>query len=615
MTFFIGKFCCLTERKVFLMKELLMGNEAIAVGALAAGVNIVCGYPGTPSSEVIDTIAKRKPEGVYVEWSVNEKTAMEVAAGAAYSGSRTLVTMKQMGLNVCADPLMCVNYIGVKGGLVVLTADDPGPISSQTEQDSRHFGKYAYIPVLDPSTPEQAFRMVQDAFELSEKIGTPVILRPTTRVCHNCASIDVPELKSPGKPSGFVKSSRWVIFPKLAYDAKSKLFERETRLSDMLSEYGENEVSGSGKIGVACGGVSCAYTKDAIAELGENFKLFSVATPYPFPEKLALEFLSGLEKVIVFEELDPVIEDALITVCGKYNLNVKIFGKRTGDTIHAGENSQMKIKSELVKFADLKCEDEAADFSDAPALPARPPILCAGCPHRASFYAVKQAMKGKKAVFCGDIGCYTLGNAMPLDMVDTCLCMGASVSVPQGMYHSGNDAVHFGFIGDSTFFHSGITNVINAVYNQAEEVVIILDNSTTAMTGHQPHPGIGKTMMGDVSEKVSIEKILTAIGVTSVRVVDPLCLKSAINAVKEAAEEHGVRCIIFRSPCVALFKPKKRLMVNSDKCKSCMKCVKELGCPAISTKDGKAFIDDSLCNGCGICAEVCPFGAFEEVQC
>lgn len=591
-----------------------MGNEAIAMGALAAGVNVVCGYPGTPSSEVIETVAKRKPEGVYVEWSINEKTAMEVAAGAAYSGSRVLVTMKQMGLNVCSDPLMCVNYIGIKGGLVVLTADDPGPISSQTEQDSRHFGKYAGIPVFDPATPGEAYKMVQDAFELSEKIGTPVILRPTTRVCHNCASIEIEEVKSPEKPGGFVKDSKWVIFPRLAYSAKCRLFEREEGLSDALSEYELNTFTGKGKLGVACGGVSAAYTKDVLSELGADCRLLNVATPYPFPSRLAEDFLDGLDSVIVFEELDPVIEDALTEICGRKGIKVKICGKRTGHTIHAGENTHFIIKKQLADFLGIELKDETPDFSDAPELPARPPILCAGCPHRASFYAVKQAMKGKKAVFCGDIGCYTLGNAMPLDMVDTCLCMGAAVSVPQGMYHSGNDAVHFGFIGDSTFFHSGITNVINAVYNKAEEIVVILDNSTTAMTGHQPHPGIGKTMMGDISEKVSIEKILEAVGVTSVRTVDPLKLDEAVEAVREAAEEKGVRCIIFRSPCVALFKPDKKMIVQPEKCKKCQKCIRELGCPALSVEDGRAVIEPSLCNGCGLCAKVCGFNAIEEVQ-
>ena len=595
------------------MRELLIGNEAIAMGALAAGVRLVCGYPGTPSSEVVETVAKRRGDGVYVEWSINEKAAMEVASGAACAGGRALVTMKQMGLNVCSDPLMCINYVGIKGGLVVLAADDPGPISSQTEQDTRHFGRYARIPVLDPQTPEEAYQMARDAFELSEKIGSPVILRPTTRVCHNCAVIETETPPEVPKSTEFVKDSRWVIFPKLAYNAKRRLFEREAELSEEMSRSRYNNLSGNGRLGVACGGVSGAYTKDALRELNAECKLLSVGTPYPFPESLALKFLDRVEKVIVFEELDPVIEDALLALCGRSGKSVEILGKRTGHTICAGENSHDIIKRQLAEFLHIDTEPTENACDGAPELAMRPPTLCAGCPHRASFYAVKQAMKGRKAVFCGDIGCYTLGNAMPLDMVDTCLCMGAAISMPQGMAHSGNDAVHFGFVGDSTFFHSGITNVINAVYNQADEVVVILDNSTTAMTGHQPHPGIGKTMMGEISEKISIEKLLRAIGVTSVRIADPLNQEESIAAVKAAVDESGVRCIIFRSPCVALFKSDKRCTVSADKCKKCGKCIKELGCPAISTDGGRAVIDPSLCNGCGLCATICPFNAISEV--
>lgn len=592
------------------MKELLMGNEAIALGALAAGVKVVSGYPGTPSTEVLETIAKRRTSDVYVEWSVNEKTAMEVAAGAAVAGSRALVTMKQVGLNVASDPLMCINYVGVKGALVVLCADDPGPISSQTEQDTRHFGRYARIPVLDPATPEEAYQMIQDAFDLSEAIGTPVILRPTTRVCHACASIDG-AAPSAREGKGFTKDSRWCIFPRLSFMAKQKLFARETELAETLSTYPYNRIEGTGSVGIVTGGVSAAYTKDALADLGADVRVLTVATPYPFPEPLAEKFLDGLDRVLVIEELDPVLEDALLLLAGKKHIEVEICGKHTGHTITAGENSHTLVRTQIADFLGIDAPAAKALGKDAPQLPVRPPTLCAGCPHRASFYAVKCAMDKRAAVFSGDIGCYTLGNAAPLNMVDTCLCMGAAISMPQGIARTGHDAVHFGFVGDSTFFHSGITNVINAVYNNMDEVVVILDNSTTAMTGHQPHPGIGRTMMGDVSAKISIEKVLEAVGVTSIRIVDPFDLPRAVKAAKDAAEEKGVRVLIFRAPCIALFKGEHTRQTNYN-CIGCQTCIKEIGCPALSMKNDRCVIDTSLCNGCGLCQHVCPAQAIEE---
>ena len=586
--------------------ELLMGNEAVALGALAAGVQVVAGYPGTPSTEALETAAKRNPGGVWVEWSTNEKAAMEVAAGAAYAGARSMVTMKQVGLNVASDPLMCVNYIGVKAGMVVFVADDPGPISSQTEQDTRHFGQYARIPVFDASSPEEAFTMVQDAFDFSEKYGTPVILRATTRVCHSCAAVEVPELKSPAKPAGFEKDpGRWVIFPRLSYQNKLKLVARESEFAAAFSQYTANAVEGTGRIGIACGGVSYAYVMDAIAGQEDRFTVWKVATPYPFPEEKAAAFLQNVEKVVVFEELDPVIEDALISVKGKLGLTTPVLGKRTGDVAVAGELSAPAAAKVLGKLAGLPYPYSAESAADAPAVPPRPPVLCAGCPHRASFYAVKKAMQGQRAVFCGDIGCYTLGNAAPLHMVDTCLCMGAGITVAQGLDHAGEEGVCFAFVGDSTFFASGMTGVANAVYNRANLVVVVLDNSTTAMTGHQPHPGLGKTMMRTESVPISVEAVLKALGVGFVRTVDPLDHEAAVRTVKEAAAETGVRAVIFRSPCIAVTKPNKPLTVGSA-CIGCRRCIKELGCPGLSFAGGHAVIDGSLCTGCGLCAQVCP---------
>lgn len=578
------------------MKELLMGNEAVALGAIAAGVQVVAGYPGTPSTEVLETIAKRNPGHIYVEWSVNEKAGLEVAAGAAYTGARSIVTMKQMGLNVASDPLMCVNYIGVKGGMVIYVADDPGPISSQTEQDTRHFAEYAHIPIFDCTSPEEAFQMVQDAFAFSESHGTPVILRSTTRVCHGCASVEVPKFTPPQKPEGFIKDKRWVIFPKLSYENKKRLFAAETAVGEEFSAYSLNEISGNGKKGIACGGICYAYVMDVIADCREDYTVFKVATPYPFPKAKAKTFLENITELTVFEELDPVIEDALGSLT-----DLPIKGKRSGDVPVAGELNADTVKQILGLSAT-----EVLSAEDAPTLPMRPPVLCAGCPHRASFYAVKQVMKGKQAVFCGDIGCYTLGNAMPLDMVDTCLCMGAGITLAQGLNHADGSTVNFAFVGDSTFFASGITGVINGVYNKSDFILCVLDNHTTAMTGHQPHPGTGFTMMGEVSAAIDIAGLLKASGVTSVRTVNPFDREAAEAAVSAAVAEKGVRSIIFRSPCIALERNFKPLKVDADRCNGCGKCIKELGCPALSRNGKITVIDAKLCTGCTLCTTVCP---------
>ena len=618
-------------------REFLMGNEAIAVGALAAGVNVVAGYPGTPSTEVLEAVARRRPEGVYVEWSVNEKAALEVAAGAAYAGARTLVTMKQVGLNVASDPLMSLSYIGVKGGMVVLVADDPGPISSQTEQDTRTFAAYAKMPILDPSSPSEAYAMMGEAFALSEVLGCPVIVRPTTRVDHGYEDVEVadPEEWRVNEPEGFVRDpSRWVIFPALSVRAHAAIEKRDAELARRLSDYARNTVTQAAgsdarpRLGIATHGISATYVAENLGEK-DDVRVLRVATPYPFPEDLAADFLEGLDEVLCAEELDPVIERALIATCGRRGINVKIRGKLTGDIQPSGENTVESVGRAIDSFLGREVDDETAapgispravlqaegrsclstgNCPAPPTLPIRPPVLCAGCPHRASFYAVKKAMKGRKTLFCGDIGCYTLGNAKPLDMVDTCLCMGAGINIAQGVTHVEPDTVAFAFVGDSTFFASGITGVVNAFYNQANMTLVVLDNSTTAMTGHQPHPGTGRTMMGQVVEKVSIERVLRAIGLTVVETVDPLDHEAAVETVRRVAGEPGVKAIIFRSPCVVLARPQATSAVYAEKCVGCQRCVRELGCPALvpDVETGKVRIDATQCTGCTLCEQICP---------
>lgn len=596
--------------------EFLMGNAAIAMGAIASGVNLVAGYPGTPSTEVLETIAKHRPEHTYVEWSVNEKAALELAAGASYSGARTMVTMKQVGLNVASDPLMSLEYVGIKGGMIILVADDPGPISSQTEQDTRHFAAFSKLPCFDPSSAQEAYEMVQEAYEYSEKYGTPVFLRPTTRVCHGYASITVKDESEYQihTPDGFIKDSkRWVIFPRLSYANHQKIEARNVTLAEDFSSYSRNQILPAApehayvRRGIATGGISFTYTMETMQTIG-MYRTLKLATPHPFPEQLAVRFLKGLDEVLCIEELDPVIERELTYICGKYQLPVKILGKLTHHVANAGENTRDSVSACLYRFLELPLP-ETETLPTPPELPVRPPVLCSGCPHRASFYAVKKAMQGKKTIFCGDIGCYTLGNAMPLDMVDTCLCMGAGLNIAQGVGRIEPDTTCFAFVGDSTFFASAITGVVNAVYNQANMVLIVLDNSTTAMTGHQPHPGTGHTMMGEIVAKVSIEAVLRGIGLTTVETMDPLDLEASVDCVKRVAAEPGVKAIIFKSPCIAITKPDKPLHVKTETCINCKKCIRELGCPAIVIHDGQVQIDSSLCTGCTLCSQVCPVHA------
>ena len=497
---------------------------------------MVSGYPGTPSTEVLETVAKHNPGDIYVEWSVNEKAGMEVAAAAAYTGARTMVTMKQVGLNVASDPLMSLAYVGVKGGMVVVVADDPGPISSQTEQDTRRFGQFSKLPVFDPSSPEEAYEMIKDAFEYSEKYHTPVLFRPTTRLCHGCASVELKERVKLPAPEGFVKDSgKWVIFPRLSHANHRMIEARNPIIGEDFSSYRFNLLhreEGNTIKGIITHGISYGFVMEALNGY-RGARVIKVSTPNPMPERLLLEFAEGLDQVMAVEELDPVLEQELLLLSGRHHLPLEVKGKLTGEVQTAGENSVESVRRVLEEYLGESyirylegLEGGAAEPEAAlpvPPLPVRPPVLCAGCPHRASFYAVKRAMEKLnegleegaapiEGVYCGDIGCYTLGNAKPLDMVDTCLCMGAGITMAQGLQRVEPDKRYFSFVGDSTFFASGLTGIVNAVYNEASLTLCILDNSTTAMTGHQPHPGTGRTMMGNVVEKV-IEGAYEVVGV------------------------------------------------------------------------------------------------------
>lgn len=655
-------------------KKLLMGNEAFAHAALEAGVRVVAGYPGTPSSELIETIAKLHTSGaahgVYVEWSTNEKSALELLAGASYAGARCLFTCKQVGLNVASDALMSLNYVGVKGGMVLFVADDPGPISSQTEQDTRRFASFAKVPVLDPATLDQGFAMMQAAFDLSERYHTPVIVRPTTRINHASTFFDVADETEarPIPPKGFERDPKWVIFPRRAYQAHGEINDRLPQIahdfcvdpvlatfnpvieSHPASHHPASSSSTSPRIAILAGGVSASYAREALRTIEERaaergvtvpaYRFMQVGTPYPFPEESVARFVEGLDTVLVLEELDHVLEDELLAYCGATHGAFDVLGKRTGSTRDRGENDVDDIAQRLTAFLGIS-EDVSEDvpentsttstFSprsyDAPAdepLPVRPPVLCAGCPHRGSFYAVKQALGATPAVLCGDIGCYTLGNAQPLDAVDTCLCMGAGITMAQGFEVVEPDKKHVAFIGDSTFFASGLPGLVNAVYNSHDITVCVLDNATTAMTGSQPHPGTGITLMGQKHKPVSIERVLDAVGFECIVHADPLDLDASIAAASEALAHEGPSALLFESPCIQLFKPGMLAYIDPGICTGCKRCITQIGCPAIgfdpdirgpkSRDRGQAFIDDSLCNGCGLCVNICPFQAISIVD-
>ena len=616
-------------------KSFLMGNEAIGLGAVRAGVKVVSGYPGTPSTEVLETVAKHNPGDIYVEWSVNEKAGMEVAAAAAYTGARTMVTMKQVGLNVASDPLMSLAYVGVKGGMVVVVADDPGPISSQTEQDTRRFGQFSKLPVFDPSSPEEAYEMIKDAFE---KYHTPVLFRPTTRLCHGCASVELKERVKLPAPEGFVKDSgKWVIFPRLSHANHRMIEARNPIIGEDFSSYRFNLLhreEGNTVKGIITHGISYGFVMEALNGY-RGARVLKVSTPNPMPERLLLEFAEGLDQVMAVEELDPVLEQELLLLSGRHHLPLEVKGKLTGEVQTAGENSVESVRRVLEEYlgeAYIRylegLEGGAAEPEAAlpvPPLPVRPPVLCAGCPHRASFYAVKRAMEklneglGEGAapiegVYCGDIGCYTLGNAKPLDMVDTCLCMGAGITMAQGLQRVEPDKRYFSFVGDSTFFASGLTGIVNAVYNEASLTLCILDNSTTAMTGHQPHPGTGRTMMGNVVEKVDITKVLEGIGVKNTVTVDALDLNACVDAVLKLSAMKGVKAIIFKSPCAAIIKSFRTCRIAEDRCVNCRTCINEIGCPALVLDGDMVRIDSGLCTGCGLCSQICSVDAIETVK-
>ncbi len=575
------------------MKKLLLGNAAVARGAYEAGVNVVASYPGTPSTEITEEIVKF--DEVYAEWSPNEKVAAEVAIGASIAGARAMSCMKHVGLNVMADPVFTVSYSGVNGGLVFCVADDPGMHSSQNEQDSRHYAKASKIMMLEPSDSSECKEYTKMAFELSEQFDTPAFIRLSTRVSHSQSLVELEERCDVPVKDYEKNIGKYVMMPANAIKRHVVVEDRIKALKDFAETSNINTIEENGsKTGIITAGIAYVYAKEALGDSVDYLKLGMV---YPLPSQKLADFAKKYDKVYVIEELDPVIEDE----CKALGLNV--LGKDLFTLL--GEYTPAMIKAVVLgeTAPELICANED--------IPVRPPVMCAGCPHRGTFYVLKKL----GLVVSGDIGCYTLGAALPLQAVDTTICMGASVSAAHGMAKAQGKEFNkklVSVIGDSTFMHSGITGLIDIVYNKGNNTVIILDNSITGMTGHQDNPTTGYTIRGEETKQVNLIALCKACGIENVVVADPFDIKEFEKVVKTEVEREEPSVIIAQRPC-ALLKTVKytgHCKIN-DNCKNCKMCMK-LGCPAITLKDGKVVIDQTQCNGCGLCINVCPFGAIEK---
>lgn len=573
------------------MKALLTGNEAIARGAYEAGVKLAAGYPGTPSTEILENIVQYKE--IYSQWSPNEKVAFEVAIGASISGVRSLATMKHVGVNVAADPLFTFAYTGVNGGFVFISADDPGMHSSQNEQDNRRYGKFAKIPIVEPSDSQEAKNFVAAAYELSEAFDTPVMFRITTRIAHSQSMVELSEVQKILKKEYVKNAPKYVMVPA---NGRQRHLVVEKRLAE-LKKWAEDtklntiEIKDR-KFGIITGGICYQYVKEAFPEAS----ILKLGLCYPLPEEMIKKFAGQVNQLFIVEELEPFWEEE-IKFMG-VNVKGKIIFPKTG------ELSAVMIKDRISEELGLPHkEGNSISTGDLPAAPPRPPVLCPGCPHRAVFHVLKKL----KLTVTGDIGCYTLGSLPPLEAIDTTICMGASISAALGMEKGNNDLAGkvVAVIGDSTFFHSGITGLVDMVYNKSKGTVMVLDNSTTAMTGHQDHPATGKTLMEEPAAIIKIGELARSLGIKRVIEVDPFELAKLEAIVKEEVAAPGLSVIIAKRPCALLEKSSgKSARIDETKCINCKQCM-AIGCPAIAIRNGKVTLNGAMCNGCNLCTQVC----------
>jgi len=592
--------------KVKIKREVLSGNEAIARGAYEAQVKFAAGYPGTPSSEILENIAKY--ENIYAEWSVNEKVALEAAIGASLAGARAIVTMKHVGLNVASDPFMTLSYTGVRGGLVVISADDPQLHSSQNEQDNRNYAKFAKVPLIEPSDSQEAKDYLSLALKVSEDFDTPVLFRITTRIAHSKGVVQFKEPQELGEEIKFIKNpQKYVMIP--AHGRKRRIIveERLKKLADYSNRVSVNRIEWGGeKIGIITHGIAYQYAKEVFPEAS----FLKLGMSYPLPCKLVEKFVSKVKNVLIVEEGDPFIEEEA-KIAG-FKIEGKRFIPRTGElNLDLVEEAKKKFFffdfSEDFKEVNLDSSRVEETINPSSSLPARPPLMCAGCPHRGVFYILNKL----KTLVTGDIGCYTLAVLPPLTSMDTTICMGAGIGNAHGMDKVGLKQKVVAVIGDSTFFHSGMTGLLNIIYNKGCSTVVILDNRTTAMTGRQEHPGTGLVLKGEPTAPISLEKLVRGFGIRRVKVVDPYRLDQVKKALKEEIQVKELSVIVSRRSCILLpgAERKEPLRVNPEKCTGCQLCLK-LGCPAITSTDSEAVeINPLLCTGCGLCAQVCRFEA------